>query len=88
MKTFIKLLLFVFIVFAITAIARPQPACTQDEEKEPAKITAPQEEGKSAWGKSEIRTAAEAALDWLARHQNPEGYWDADGFPAQCTKDK
>ncbi|MDQ7779512.1 MAG: hypothetical protein RDV41_07360 [Planctomycetota bacterium] len=23
-------------------------------------------------------------LVWLARHQNPEGYWDSDGFHSQC----
>ncbi|MDQ7779513.1 MAG: terpene cyclase/mutase family protein [Planctomycetota bacterium] len=23
-------------------------------------------------------------LAWLARHQNPEGYWDCDGFHSQC----
>lgn len=24
------------------------------------------------------------ALKWLADHQDPEGFWDADGFTAQC----
>jgi hypothetical protein len=29
-----------------------------------------------------------AALDWLARHQSPGGYWDSDGFSAPCTDGK
>lgn len=28
--------------------------------------------------------AVAAALDWLARHQSPDGRWDCDGFDAQC----
>jgi hypothetical protein len=28
--------------------------------------------------------AVEASLRWLAAHQNPEGYWDADGFDSLC----
>lgn len=28
--------------------------------------------------------AVEASLRWLALHQNPEGYWDADGFSSMC----
>jgi prenyltransferase beta subunit len=28
--------------------------------------------------------AVELSLRWLATHQNPEGFWDADGFDAQC----
>ena len=28
--------------------------------------------------------AVEASLRWLALHQNPAGYWDPDGFHAQC----
>jgi hypothetical protein len=32
--------------------------------------------------------AVDAGLDWLARHQNPEGYWDCDGFEAQCETGK
>jgi hypothetical protein len=27
-----------------------------------------------------------AALGWLARHQSPEGRWDADGFAARCRE--
>lgn len=32
----------------------------------------------------ESEKAVELSLKWLALHQNPEGYWDADGFDAQC----
>ncbi len=28
--------------------------------------------------------AVEASLRWLALHQNPEGFWDADGFSHMC----
>ncbi len=28
--------------------------------------------------------AVEMSLRWLAAHQDPEGFWDADGFDAQC----
>lgn len=28
--------------------------------------------------------AVELSLRWLAAHQNPAGYWDADGFDAYC----
>jgi hypothetical protein len=32
--------------------------------------------------------AADAALDWIARHQNPNGSWSLDGFDHQCTGKK
>jgi len=28
--------------------------------------------------------AVEWGLEWLARHQDPEGFWDCDGFSHQC----
>lgn len=28
-----------------------------------------------------------ARLAWLMRHQSPEGYWDSDGWSAQCLED-
>jgi len=31
-----------------------------------------------------VERAVSAGLDWLARHQHPEGFWDCDGFDAQC----
>jgi hypothetical protein len=33
----------------------------------------------------EVLPATEAGLDWLARHQSPDGRWDADGFEARCS---
>ncbi len=30
--------------------------------------------------------AVEMSLRWLAAHQDPEGFWDADGFDAQCPE--
>jgi hypothetical protein len=37
-------------------------------------------------GKADKKTSAavDAALDWLARHQSPDGAWRAEGFDAQC----
>ncbi len=32
--------------------------------------------------------AVDAAMDWLERHQSPEGHWDCDGFSAQCKGDR
>jgi hypothetical protein len=36
---------------------------------------------------SRLKTAEDTArlgLDWLSRHQSPLGFWDCDGFSAQC----
>jgi hypothetical protein len=33
---------------------------------------------------SDVLDAADAALDWLRRHQGPTGAWDCDGFGAVC----
>ena len=38
-------------------------------------------------GTAATEKAVEAGLDWLARHQDPRGGWDADGFAARCAKD-
>ncbi|MFH1265525.1 MAG: hypothetical protein ABIK89_07325 [Planctomycetota bacterium] len=29
--------------------------------------------------------AVQWGLEWLKRHQDPEGFWDCDGFDMQCT---
>jgi len=39
-------------------------------------------------GGAETGPAVEAALDWLIRHQSPDGRWDADGFEACCKGTK
>jgi hypothetical protein len=31
------------------------------------------------------QTSVDRGLDWLARHQVPEGFWDCDGFDLECT---
>ena len=36
-------------------------------------------------GGQATQKAVEWGLDWLKRHQDPEGFWDADGFDMQCT---
>ncbi len=36
-------------------------------------------------GYSQTEKAVDLGLDWLARHQAPDGRWDADGFANQCT---
>ncbi len=47
------------------------------------------QEGTHPGGREELdglaaQEAVSAALDWLARHQNPDGFWDADGFRTEC----
>jgi tetratricopeptide (TPR) repeat protein len=42
-------------------------------------------EGKG--GKANSR-AILFGLDWLARHQDPEGFWDSDNFVIQCKSNK
>lgn len=39
--------------------------------------------------KETVIEAVDAALDWLARHQDPEkGCWDADGYHRQCRGER
>ncbi len=40
---------------------------------------------KRLGGNARTEDAVEAALDWLLRHQQPDGRWDADGFSEHCT---
>jgi hypothetical protein len=35
-------------------------------------------------GSAESEAAVSLALEWLARHQSPDGRWDVDGFDAAC----
>jgi Ca-activated chloride channel family protein len=39
-------------------------------------------------GSRATESAAMASLRWLARHQNPDGGWSAEGFDAQCAGGK
>lgn len=43
-----------------------------------------QERAISLGATPESEQAVERALVWLARHQDPAGFWDADGFSAHC----
>jgi hypothetical protein len=38
-------------------------------------------------GDAATEKAVAAALDWLVRHQQDDGGWDADGFPQRCRAD-
>ncbi|MFH0945833.1 MAG: hypothetical protein V2A76_11595 [Planctomycetota bacterium] len=37
-------------------------------------------------GGPETEKGVLAGLDWLARHQEPDGTWDADQFPSRCEE--
>jgi hypothetical protein len=43
-----------------------------------------QETARRYGGTDASERAVEASLQWLALHQNPAGYWDADGFSEMC----
>lgn len=51
----------------------------------PARAAALARAGGDAAAGRAVERAVEAGLDWLARHAEPDGGWDADGFPARCT---
>jgi len=36
-------------------------------------------------GSRASESAVEAALRWFKRHQSPNGMWDVDGYPVNCT---
>jgi len=37
-------------------------------------------------GSKGSESAVDAALRWLKKHQSPNGQWDVDGYPANCTE--
>ena len=37
-------------------------------------------------GSEETEAAVARALDWLARHQSPDGRWDSDEFDEACGR--
>jgi hypothetical protein len=39
-------------------------------------------------GGSGTEGATEAGLEWLEKHQSPEGHWDSDGFQKLCKKNR
>jgi hypothetical protein len=42
---------------------------------------------KANGGTKKTEEIVDRGLDWLLRHQDPKGLWDADGFPSRCAKD-
>lgn len=67
------------------------PAAPAPEAPRPLRLIGPRSgpERKKAlqrFGGNDLTEASVAAgLDWLARHQDEDGGWDADGFPARCA---
>ncbi len=43
---------------------------------------------KGGGGGDDTESAVTAALRWLARHQNPDGSWSAEGFSHKCVGSK
>ncbi len=39
-------------------------------------------------GNQRTEAAVQLGLDWLARHQHPDGFWDCDGFMNQCKSEE
>jgi hypothetical protein len=37
-------------------------------------------------GSKGSESAVDAALKWFKKHQSPNGQWDVDGYPANCTE--
>ena len=63
------------------AMEKVEPAA-QEKEIMPLEEAQPENRIKAT------QKSVEWALRWLARHQDPEGYWDCDGYSAQCEKGK
>ncbi|HLQ44538.1 MAG TPA: hypothetical protein VK137_07415 [Planctomycetaceae bacterium] len=47
-------------------------------------LTRRRETARKYGGSDASEKAVELSLRWLAAHQDPEGFWDADRFDAQC----
>lgn len=41
---------------------------------------------KKGGGSPLTESAVKAGLEWLKRHQSPNGHWDTDGYTSQCGK--
>jgi len=67
-----RFLLPFFAVLAATAAAGPLTAGRAPAQS--ARLI------RAKGGSATTEKAVASALDWLAHHQTPEGYWDADGF--------
>ena len=44
--------------------------------------------GARKGGGKATQRAVEWGLEWLKRHQDPEGFWDCDGFAMQCNENR
>jgi len=60
------------------------PPCSS----QPAIVFVSRESGSSKESRkvSPAKKAVHMGLDWLARHQTPEGFWDCDAFKMKCAK--
>jgi hypothetical protein len=85
-------------LLALALLLPGPPGAPADEGKPPPPLPAPrflgsrtakdrEEALRKFGGSGETEKAVELGLDWLERHAQPEGWWDADGFPARCAKD-
>ncbi len=74
---------------AVAALAAP---LVQAEDLPAPRLIAPRAgaERKAALdrygGNAATEAAVVAGLDWLARHRDRDGSWDADGFPDRCAQ--
>lgn len=69
------------------AAVAAEPRATGESEEEESPLLSGEEAKLLVSGKSELSAsqAVDQALDWLARHQHPEGYWDCDDFQEKCS---
>ncbi len=72
---------------SLAAAVGSGPAAAQDAQPpapafQPPAILAQRRRGLKELG---VNAAAAAGLDWLRRHQSPDGHWDSDRFKAQCA---
>ncbi|MCG3133785.1 MAG: hypothetical protein HMLKMBBP_01050 [Planctomycetes bacterium] len=83
-------LLLPFLLTALPASAQ-EASPPESPAKPPPRLLGPRSgpERKKAASRFGATAASEkavvSALDWLARHQEPDGSWDADGFDRRCA---
>jgi hypothetical protein len=76
----------------IAAILLLMAAVARGEEPAPPRLLGPRSpEARSKalsreGGTKKTEEAVERGLDWLARHQQSDGAWDADGFARRCEQ--
>jgi hypothetical protein len=73
--------------FAFLAAAGPWAAEESKKAKEPAKSKPKETDGKAAQETADpVEQAIRLALDWLRRHQDPDGGWKAAGYQERCKQ--